>query len=103
MAHTEECKIWIATDLLESPCKLRTVILHEILHLYCEWEGGQEWATSTLTARLKRDVYEIYLTLKKNVYKRAAWIAHGQLSYKRSKCEDTYNDVQWKHERLQGT
>lgn len=100
-AHYGQCKMWIATDSIHNPRQLRTVLLHEILHLFCRWEGGQEWVTSTLTARLKRDVYRIYVTLKSNVYRRAAWIAHGQLSYKRTEEGDSYNEEQWKSESLQ--
>lgn len=71
------------------------IILHEILHLYCVWDGGQEWPTSTLTHRLLPEVYKIYAALTNNVYKRAAWLAHGKLSYARTIEEDDYNPQQY--------
>ena len=72
-----------------------TVLIHEILHICCKHDGGQEQPTSTLTDKLKPMVVAIANTLCVGVYQRAAWFAHCKIAYKRTRKKDAYNDKQW--------
>lgn len=75
-----------------------STIFHEVVHLM--WPQERKWsenAVSTLTSRFKPLATEMFNLLmeKASPYKRAAWIAHGQMAYHREVQEDDYNDAQW--------
>tara|TARA_R100000808_G_scaffold22080_1_gene47894 strand:+ start:551 stop:1120 length:570 start_codon:yes stop_codon:yes gene_type:complete len=78
---------------LEQKAEFATILLHEILHLFTEWKRD-EWTISTLTAKLKPDVMKLAATLAANTYQRAAWFAHGKISYAKGK-GDAYNNEQF--------
>jgi len=75
-----------------------TVVIHEVIHIYGKFDYDEtECITSTLTDRLKPFIFDIYKTLIKDVYKRAAYIAHCKIAYK-PEDEDHYNREQWDKE-----
>jgi hypothetical protein len=85
--------IWISNDMNFD--KTLTVGLHEVIHLYYRIdEDHGEWATDTLTNRLKPWVIKIYENLIDGVYKRAGFMAHVKISYY-PEGMDEYNDESW--------
>jgi len=73
-----------------------TIILHEMLHIYIKIEEGSEKITSTLTAKLKKDVIKIANLLVDGTFQRAAYIAHSKIAYKLIDGEkDHYNKKQY--------
>ena len=83
----------VGRDDDEKKASFATVLIHEVLHLFADWERD-EWTTSTLTANLKADVMGLAIILAANTYRRAAWLAHGKISYAKGG-KDAYNDAQF--------
>jgi len=80
--------------------KTFTVSIHEVVHLYKRFPPDtSEKCTSTLVARLKPDVAQIYNSLVKDIYKRAAYIAHTKISYT-ADGEDHYDSEEHKDVNL---
>lgn len=80
-----------------------TTIIHEMIHLYCMWNHEtekEEYLTSTLTGKIKKDVLKIANVLMKGKYQRAAFFAHMKIAYEKQVKEDQYNDDQFKQVRI---
>ena len=72
-----------------------TTCIHELIHIYNNWDDSKcEKLTSTLTAKLKPTITQIYNILIDGVYQRAGYIAHTKISYK-PKGEDFYDKSEW--------
>jgi len=71
---------WVEADAIF------TSIVHELIHECCGdfEEDSDEKCTSTLTARMKQEIAPIAQRLLDGTYKRAAWIAHTKISYRRN-------------------
>lgn len=73
-----------------------TTLIHEMIHLYLRFPDDEcEKLTSTLTAKIKNDVYNIARALTDQTYVVAAYIAHCKIAY-RPKGDDFYDDDQHK-------
>src|SRR5262245_44442612 len=72
--------IWLLAD--SAPEDMLTHCVHECIHASRSFPAGtDEKCVSTLTARLKPDVARIAEVLLDGTYRRAAAVAHTQLSY----------------------
>jgi hypothetical protein len=76
--------------------KLITVVIHELVHSARDFgveDRCDEKCVSTLTARIKKDVVRLATVLQRNTYRRAAYIAHTKLSYRKTSVAgcDEYN------------
>jgi len=74
--------------------KTFSVCTHEVIHLYKRFPPNtSEKCTSTLVAKLKPDIAQIYDAIVRDIYKRAAYIAHTKISYTTDE-EDHYDPAQ---------
>jgi len=80
-----------------------TAIIHEMVHVYFDIATGFEKITSTLTARIKKDVSRIANILVENTYKRAGYIAHTKISYAPKGRRKDYYDQDQNHSDYEGS
>jgi hypothetical protein len=92
--------LWISRErrvLLRSDLDHETMlmaVLHEVIHACRSFPTGtDEKCVSTLVARIKPDVAVLAHTLLAGTYRRAAFLAHTQLSYV-AKGDDFYDEDQ---------
>jgi len=76
---------------------LASTIIHELIHIGCVdfGEGTNEKCTSTLTAKLKKEIQPIAKNLVAGTYKRAAYFAHTKIAYRNNGDKDFYDNSQW--------
>ena len=76
---------------------LASTIVHELIHIGCVdfGEGTNEKCTSTLTAKLKKEIHPIADLLVEGTYKRAAYFAHTKIAYRNKSGKDFYDESQW--------
>ena len=100
LAAYGEGTIYIQDSLSFS--KFATVVIHEMIHFFLDC--GNEWAVSTLTSHLKKEVIEMANIMVSKTYTRAAYIAHVKLSYDDYKKRKKYNrqEDHRRHEPSQG-
>ena len=76
---------------------LASTIIHELIHIGCVefGEGTDEKCTSTLTAKLKKEIQPIAEILIEGTYRRAAYFAHTKIAYRNKGDKDFYDKSQW--------
>jgi|TARA_R110002051_G_scaffold65561_2_gene118788 hypothetical protein len=93
---------WYAQNRIAISCWMRkenlaSTIVHELIHIGCGkfGEHTNEKCTSTLTAKLKKEIHPIAEILIEGTYKRAAYFAHTKIAYCNKGDKDFYDDSQW--------
>lgn len=93
---------WTGQNRIAISCWMRqenlaSTIIHELIHIGCVdfGEGTNEKCTSTLTAKLKKEIQPIAEILTDGTYKRAAFFAHTKIAYRNKSGKDFYDRSQW--------
>jgi len=72
-----------------------TTAIHETIHIFNDFPPDKvEKLTSTLTAKLKLSITNLYNNMIECFYQRAAFFAHTKISYE-PKGKDFYDPSQW--------
>lgn len=92
-AFTKEPRIHIASWLNFNDTF--TTAIHETIHIFNKFPKGKiEKLTSTLTAKLKPSITNLYNAMIEGIYQRAAYFAHTQITYG-PLGKDFYDSAQW--------